>query len=162
MAGRLGRGTKPNKRYRDAQPNLRISHGRCWNQARNLHWQTTWNDGIVECWPPARRARRAYASERILGMISGKRSIRQKMLNLHFMMMPVRHPFSAFTPENTPLLRKNQYNYIRFDSLNPPFQYPLRAVGQNPLSHHSIVPSFQLRSEAELSSPMLHVLCPLL
>jgi hypothetical protein len=38
-------------------------------------------------------------------------------------MMPVRHPFSAFASENTPILRENQYNSIRFDSLNPPFQY---------------------------------------
>jgi hypothetical protein len=29
LARRLGRGTKPNKRYRDAQPNLLLSHGRC-------------------------------------------------------------------------------------------------------------------------------------
>jgi len=28
------------------------------------------------------------------------------------MMMPVRHPFSAFAPENTPKFRENQYNYI--------------------------------------------------
>jgi len=60
----------------------------------------------------------------ILGMKSGKRSILQKMLNLHFIMILARHPFSAFAPENTPLLRENQYNYIRFDSLNPPFHYP--------------------------------------
>ena len=33
-----------------------------------------------------------------LGMKSGKRSVLPKMLNLHFMMMPVRHPFSAFAP----------------------------------------------------------------
>jgi hypothetical protein len=39
----------------------------------------------------------------ILGMKSGKRSILQKILYLHFMMMLVRHPFSAFAPENTPL-----------------------------------------------------------
>jgi len=77
-------------------------------------------------------------------MKSGKRSILQKMLYLDFMMMPVSHPFSAFTPENTPILRENQYNYIRFDSLNPQFQYSR--------THDSIVPLFQLRSEAELSS----------
>jgi len=83
------------------------------------------------------------------------------MLYLHVMMMPVRYPFSAFAPENMPLSRENQYNFIRFDSLNPPFQFSLRAVGstlrgvvqyyrtgrsraggQNPLFHHSIVPSF--------------------
>ncbi len=69
-----------------------------------------------------------------LGMKSGKRSILQKRLYLHFMMMPFRHPFSAPVPENTPRLRENQYNYIRFDSLNPPFHYPrthdsLRGVG---------------------------------
>jgi len=79
-----------------------------------------------------------------LGMKNGKRSILQKMLDLHFMMMPGGYPFSALAPENTPLLRKNQYNYIRLDSLNPPFQYSR--------THYSINPSFQLRSEAELSS----------
>ena len=60
------------------------------------------------------------------------------------MMMPIRHPFSAFIPENMPILKENQYNYIRFDTLNPPLQYSR--------THDSIVPSFQLRSEAELSS----------
>jgi hypothetical protein len=110
------------------------------------HWETTWNDGMVEWWNVGHRLveLRAYGSERILGMKSGKRSILQKMLYLHFMMMLVRHPFSTFTPENTPQLRKNQYNYIRFDSLNPPVQYSR--------THYSIVPSFQLRSETELSS----------
>jgi hypothetical protein len=78
-------------------------------------------------------------------MKSGKRSILQKMLYLHFMMMPVRHPFTAFSQENTPILRENQYNYIRLDSLNPPFQYSLRAVG--PISSPSrrpepMIPSF--------------------
>jgi hypothetical protein len=33
----------------------------------------------------------------------------KKMLNLHFMMMPVRHQFSAFAPENTPLLLEISY-----------------------------------------------------
>jgi hypothetical protein len=70
-----------------------------------------------------------------LGLKSGKRSILQKMLYLHFMMMPVRHPFSTFAPENTPLLRENQFNYIRFDSLNPPFHYPR--------THDSNIPEFQ-------------------
>ena len=54
--------------------------------------------GIMESWNAG-----------ILGMKSGKRSIIEKMLYLHFMMMPVRHPFSAFSQENTPLLRENQY-----------------------------------------------------
>jgi len=76
-----------------------------------------------------------YWNVGILGMKSGKRSILQKMLYLHFMMMPVRYPFSAFVPENTPLLRENRYNYIRFDSLNPPFHYPR--------THYSIIPAFQ-------------------
>ena len=48
---------------------------------RSSGWYAPWNDGIMECWPPARRA---YASERILGMESGKRPILQKMLDLHF------------------------------------------------------------------------------
>ena len=57
------------------------------------------------------------------------------MLYLHFMMVPDRHPLSAFVPENTPLLRENQSNYIRFDSLNLPFRYSLRAAG--PISRGS-------------------------
>jgi len=57
------------------------------------------------------------------------------MLNLHFMMMPTRHQFSAFAPENTPLLRENQYNYLRFNFLNPPVHYPR--------THDSNIPEFQ-------------------
>jgi hypothetical protein len=63
-------------------------------------------------------------------MKGGKISILQKMLYLHFIMMPVRYPFSAFAPENTPLLRKNQYNYIRFDPLNPPFHYSIIPIAE--------------------------------
>jgi hypothetical protein len=37
----------------------------------------------------------------ILGLKSGKGSILQKMLNLYFLMMSDRHPFSAFAPDNT-------------------------------------------------------------
>jgi len=70
-------------------------------------------------------------------MISGKRSILPKMLYLHVMMMPVRHPFSAFAPENMPLSRENQYNFIRFDSLNPPFQFSRTHDSIIPLFHHS-------------------------
>jgi hypothetical protein len=79
-------------------------------------------------------------SERILGMKSGKRSILQKMLDLDLMMMPVRHPFSALAPKNAPILRENQYHYIRFDSLNPPFHYSLRAGG--PVGSASRKPGF--------------------
>jgi hypothetical protein len=49
--------------------------------------------------------------------------------------MPVKHPFSDFAPENTPLLRANQYNYICFDFLNPSFH--------NPITHDSNIPEFQ-------------------
>jgi len=59
------------------------------------------------------------------------------MLYLHFLMMIVRHPFSAFAPENTPLLQKNQYNYIRFDSLNPSFQYSRTQDSNIPKFQHS-------------------------
>jgi hypothetical protein len=49
-------------------------------------------------------------------MKSGKRSILQKMMNLTFMMIVVKHPFSAFAQKNTPMLRKYQYNFWDFDS----------------------------------------------
>jgi len=41
----------------------------------------------------------------------------------------------CFRLENTPLLRENQYNYIRFDSLNPLFHCPR--------THDSNIPEFQ-------------------
>ena len=110
--------------------------------------------GIMESWNAG-----------ILGMKSGKRSILPKMLYLHFMMMSIRHPFSAFSQENTPLLRANQYNYISLDSLNPPLQYSLRTAGSTlrgavPVPYwmessrrpEPMIPSFQLRNEVELSS----------
>ena len=84
-----------------------------------------------------------YWNDGILGLKIGKRSILQKMLYLHYIMMPVRHPFSAFAQKNTPLLRENQYNYIRFDSLNPPFHYPLRAVGSTSRRPEPMIPIFQ-------------------
>ncbi len=37
-----------------------------------------------------------YWNVGILGMKSGKRAILQEMLNLQYLMMPVRQPFSAF------------------------------------------------------------------
>jgi hypothetical protein len=64
-------------------------------------------------------------------------------LHQHFIMMPVRHPFSAFEPENTPLLQENQYNYIRFDFLNPPYHYPLRAIGPASRRPELMIPIFQ-------------------
>jgi hypothetical protein len=51
------------------------------------------------------------------------------------MMMIVRHSFSAFTSEDTPLSRENQHNYIHFDSLNPQLHYPT--------THDSNIPEFQ-------------------
>jgi hypothetical protein len=47
----------------------------------------------------------------LLGMKSGKRSFLQRMLGLQLTMMPLRHPYSEFSPENTPLLQENQYEF---------------------------------------------------
>jgi len=48
----------------------------------------------------------------ILGMKSGKRSFLQKMLILTFMMIVVRHPFSAFILKSIPSkLKKSMQNY---------------------------------------------------
>jgi hypothetical protein len=63
-----------------------------------------------------------YGNDGILGIKTGKRSILQDMFYLHLMMMSFRHPFSAFAPENTALLTKNQYLF-RLNSLDPPFHY---------------------------------------
>jgi len=66
------------------------------------------------------------------------------------MMMPTRHQFSAFAPENTPLLRENQYNYLRFNFLNPPVHYPR--------THDSNIPEFQHSNceRSELTWNSLH------
>jgi len=76
---------------------------------RPLSCLAAFNNGIVECWKT--------------GSEKWKKVFSIKMVNLHLMMMPARQAFFAFDLENTPILRENQYNYIRFDSLNPPFHY---------------------------------------
>jgi hypothetical protein len=74
--------------------------------------------------------------------VKGKAEGSQKgFVKRYFMMRPVRHPFSAFAPENSPLLRENQYNHVRFDSLNPPFHYPR--------THYSTIPAFQYSNLGE-------------
>jgi hypothetical protein len=93
---------------------------------RPFSWLAVWNDGIVECWKTGYEKRKKVYSK--------------KMLYLHFMMMTDRPPFSAFAPETTPLLRENQYNYIRFDSLNPPFHYPRTRYFMIPIFHNSNIP----------------------
>ena len=57
-------------------------------------------------------------------MKSGKKIYSMKNVVSTFYDDAIRHPFSAFTPENMPILRENQYNYIRFDTLNPPKKSP--------------------------------------
>jgi hypothetical protein len=53
------------------------------------------------------------------------------------MMISVRHQFSAFAPENTPILRENQYNYIRFDSIDLHSNIPEPMI---PSFHYSTIP----------------------
>jgi hypothetical protein len=60
-------------------------------------------------------------------------------------MMPIRHLFSAFAPGNTLLLGENKYNYIRSESLNPPFHYPR--------THDSNIPEFQHSNWAKPLTP---------
>ena len=94
----------------------------------------------MECWPPARRAKSLR-----LGENTGyeKREKIYSIKNVVSTFYDDAHQASIFCfhPENMPVLRENQYNYIRFDTLNPPLQYSR--------THDSIVPSFQLRSEAK-------------
>ena len=88
------------------------------------------NDGIVECWPPARRA---YASERILGMESGKRPILQKMLELHFVWSTPNICF-LFLPHK--ILHQNKKNNAIICALSFVFLIPS--------FHNSSIPLFQL------------------
>ena len=116
---------------------------------RLFSWLAVWNNGIVECWPPARRAYAAYASERRLGMESGKRSILQKMLNLHFIMMHVRNPFSAFALYVTHYYEKiNPIIFVLIlqthHTIIPEPMIPIFQNSNIPEFHHSRIPSFQL------------------
>jgi hypothetical protein len=51
----------------------------------------------------------------ILGMKSGKWAILQEMMNLQYLMMPVRHQFSAFVPISIPSKLNNQRKSLRVD-----------------------------------------------
>jgi hypothetical protein len=48
-------------------------------------------------------------------MKSGKRAILQKMINLQYLMMPVRHPSPAFVPTSIPSKLINQNKNMRVD-----------------------------------------------
>jgi hypothetical protein len=48
-------------------------------------------------------------------MKSGKRAILQEMMNLQYLMMPVRHPFSAFVRISIPSKLNNQRINMRID-----------------------------------------------
>ena len=63
-----------------------------------------WSVGTLEYRPPACRA---CASERRLGMKSGKRSILQKMLNLHSLNLPFHHSIIPIGAK--PQFLKNNY-----------------------------------------------------
>jgi hypothetical protein len=74
-----------------------------------------------------------YWNDGILGMKSGKKYLfHQKNVISAFYDDALQTSIFCFRTKITPLLRKNQYKYIRFDTLNSPFQYSLRAGGQNP------------------------------
>jgi hypothetical protein len=60
------------------------------------------------------------------------------------MMMPVRHPFSAFTLKIRHYSEKINPNYIHFDSLNTPFHHPK--------THDSNIPEFQHSNWGEAPS----------
>ena len=96
-----------------------------------------WRNGIVVCWPPDRRV--APTPRREDWVWKAEKDLFHKKCCIYiFLMMSVRHPFSAFTPETTPILRDNQYDYIRFDSLNPLFQYSR--------THNSNIPNAKISS----------------
>jgi len=90
------------------------------------------------------------------GMVSGKRSILQKMLNLHFMMMPVRHPFSAFAPLATHYYEKikpiifvmilQTHHSIIPEPMIPIFQNSIIPIGAKPLSSYILLPIFFAKS----------------
>jgi hypothetical protein len=72
----------------------------------------------------------------ILGMKSGNRSILQNFESTFY--NDARQPsiFSLFRMRYATITRKSMH-YIRFDSLNPPFHYPMTQYSSIPLFHHS-------------------------
>ena len=59
------------------------------------------------------------------------------MLDLSYMMIVVRRPFTAFALKNTPMLREYQYNVMGFDFLFLGTSY------QCSRAHDSTIPAFQ-------------------
>ena len=95
-----------------------------------------WNDGIVECWN--------IGHEKQMKINFTKNVVSTFYDDAH----RTSFFFSFFAPENTPLLRENQYNYVRFVSLNPPAHYPR--------THNSNIPEFQNSNWGE--APNLHAM----
>jgi len=73
-------------------------------------WQATWNDGIVECWNTGyEKRKKIYSTKNVVSRFYDD----ARQPSIFYL-----HPS---TTENTPILREYQYNYLRFDPLNPTF-----------------------------------------
>ena len=75
-------------------------------------------------------------------MKSGKRSMQKKVVSTFYEDARQTSIF-AFAPENARLFRENQYNYIFFDFLNPPFHYPRAHDSAKKLHFVPNIPGFQ-------------------
>ena len=101
-----------------------------------------WNDGIMEFWKTGYEKRKKIYSTKSVVSTSYDDAHQTSIFCFH--------------PENTPILRENQYNYTRFDSLNPPFQCSLGAVRSASRRPEPMISSFHCSiipiAVAELSS----------
>ena len=79
------------------------------------HLQAAAAGVILEIHSLKRIFRRIGLGQGILGMKSGKRTILQEMLNLPYLRMPVRYPFSIFLLIRTPSKLNNHCKNMRFD-----------------------------------------------
>jgi len=101
--------------------------------------------GIVECWPPARRA---YVSESLrLGENTGyekrKKVYSTKNVVSTFYDDACQTSIFCFCPRRYVIITRNQYNYIRFDSLNPTFHQSKTHDSAKKLHCVPNIPEFQ-------------------
>ena len=98
--------------------------------ASHMEW---WNSGIVECWNTGYDKRKKIISTKNV-VSTCYNDVRQTSI-------------FCFRPRKYAAITRKSIQFYSFW-----FSKPTIPIYQNPLFHHSIVPSLQLRSEAELSS----------
>ena len=117
-------------------------------------WQATLNDGIVECWPPARRAKSLRLGENT-GYDKRKKIYSTKNVASTCYDDARQTSIFCFRPRKYATITRKSIQIYSFWFFKPTisiFSPSRRVYEPEARAHYSIVPSFQLRSAAELSS----------